>query len=73
MGPSKLSTAWGLLGILYHKLSIFMLIRRGGGSFKCHFQIFGILGNYFIMVGRHIMVSNNTSFGQYLCYQLEFL
>ena len=25
------------------------------------------------MVGCHIMVSNNTSFGQYLCYQLEFL
>ena len=24
------------------------------------------------MVGRHVMVSNNTSFGQYLCYQLDF-
>ena len=28
------------LGILYHKLSTFMLIRRGAGSFKCYFQIF---------------------------------
>ena len=34
------------LGILYHKLSTFMLIRRGTGSFKCYFQIFEILGNY---------------------------
>ena len=34
------------LGILYHKLSTFMVIRRGAGSFKCHFQIFEILGNY---------------------------
>ena len=25
------------------------------------------------MVGRHFMVSNNTSFGQYLGYQLQFL
>ena len=33
------------LGILYHKLSTFMLIRRGAGSFKCHFQIFEILEN----------------------------
>ena len=41
------------LGILYHKLSTFMVIRRGAGSFKCHFRIFEILGNFFIMVGRH--------------------
>ena len=41
------------LGILYHKLSTFMIIRRGAGSFKCHFQIFEILGNFFIMVGCH--------------------
>ena len=34
----------------------FMLIRRGTGSFKCYFRIFGILGNYFIMVGHNIMV-----------------
>ena len=61
------------LGILYHQLSTFMVIRRGAGSFKCHFQIFEILENFFIMVGCHVMVSNNTSFGQYLCYQLEFL
>ena len=44
------------LGILYHKLSTFMLIRRSAGCFKCDFQIFGILRNYFIMVGHHIMV-----------------
>ena len=25
------------LGILYHKLSTFMVIRRGAGSFECHF------------------------------------
>ena len=25
------------LGILYHKLSTFMVIRRGTGSFKCYF------------------------------------
>ena len=37
------------LGILYHKLSTFMLIRRFAWSFKCDFQIFEILGNYFIM------------------------
>ena len=28
------------LGILYHKLSTFMVIRRGTGSFKCYFWIF---------------------------------
>ena len=28
------------LGILYHKLSTFMLIRRGAGSFKCYYWIF---------------------------------
>ena len=44
------------LGILYHKLSTVMLIRRGDGCLKCDFQIFEILGNYFIMVGRHVMV-----------------
>ena len=37
------------LGILYHKLSTFMVIRRSTGCFKCDFQIFEILGNYFIM------------------------
>ena len=44
-------TAWiftkNLLGILYHKLSTIMLIKRSTGCFKGHFQIFGILGNYF--------------------------
>ena len=44
------------LGILHHKLSTFMLIRRGDGCLKCDFRIFGILGNYFIMVGHHVMV-----------------
>ena len=39
------------LGILYHKLSTFMLIRRGAGSFKCHFRIFEILGNYSSWLG----------------------
>ena len=34
------------LGILYHKLSTFMVIRRGAGSFKCHFWIFEILENF---------------------------
>ena len=61
------------LGILYHKLSTFMVIRRSTGSFKCHFRIFEILDNFFIMVGHHVMMSKNTSFGQYLCYQLDFL
>ena len=28
------------LGILYHKLSTFMVMRRGAGSFKCYFRIF---------------------------------
>ena len=37
------------LGILYHKLSTFMVIRRSAGCFKCDFRIFEILGNYFIM------------------------
>ena len=37
------------LGILYHKLSTFMVIRRGAGSFKCHFRIFVYLENFFIM------------------------
>ena len=37
------------LGILYHKLSTFMVIRRSAGCLKCDFRIFEILGNYFIM------------------------
>ena len=39
------------LGILYHKLSTFMVIRRGTGSFKCYFRIFEILGNYSSWLG----------------------
>ena len=39
------------LGILYHKLSTFMLIRRGTGSFKCYFRIFEILENFLSWLG----------------------
>ena len=43
-------TAWIftkiLHGILYHKLSIIMLIRSGTGCLKCHFQIFVNLENF---------------------------
>ena len=39
------------LGILYHKLSTFMLIRRGAGSFKCYFWIFEILENFLSWFG----------------------
>ena len=35
------------LGILYDKLSTFMVIRRGAGSFKCYFRIFEILENFY--------------------------
>ena len=60
-----------VLGILYHKLSTFMLIRGSTGLVKCDFWIFGILGNYFIMVGHHIMVLWWGHTPQFLCYQLE--
>ena len=36
-------------GIVYHKLSTFMVIRRGTGSFKCYFQIFVYLEKFYIM------------------------
>ena len=49
----------------------FMLIRRGAGSFKCYFQIFEILGNFFIMVGCHIMVLWWGLSPRFLSYQLE--
>ena len=39
------------LGILYHKLSTFMVIRRAAGSFKCDFQIFEILENFSSWLG----------------------
>ena len=39
------------LGILYHKLSTFMVIRRGTGSFKCYFRIFEILENFSSWLG----------------------
>ena len=61
------------LGILYHKLSTFMLIRRSAGCFKCDFWIIGILGNYFIMVGRHVMVLWWGHSPWFLCYHLDFL
>ena len=50
-----------------------MLIRRSAGCFKCDFRIFGILGNYFIMVGRHVMVLWWGYSPWFLCYQLDFL
>ena len=40
-----------LLGILYHKLTTFMVIRRGAGSFKCHFRIFEILEKFLSWLG----------------------
>ena len=61
------------LGILYHKLSTFMVIRRSAGCFKCDFRIFGILGNYFIMFGHHVMVLWWGHSPWFLCYQLDFL
>ena len=39
------------LGILYHQLSTFTVIRRGAGSFKCHFWIFEILENFLSWLG----------------------
>ena len=48
-----------LLGILYHKLSLFMLIRRSAGYFKCYFQIFVNLQKFFIMAMAPCMVSSN--------------
>ena len=39
------------LWILYHKLSTFMVIRRGAGAFKFYFQIFEILGNFLSWLG----------------------
>ena len=39
------------LGILYHILSTFMLIRRGTGSFKCYFRIFEILEIFLSWLG----------------------
>ena len=56
------------LGILYHKLSTFMLIRRGAGSFKCHFRIFEILENFLSWLGT-ILWSGHAP--RFLCYQLE--
>ena len=60
------------LGNLYHKLSIFMLIRRGTGSFKCYFRIFGNLGNFFIMVWVPLWWELTGVSPIFLCYQLEF-
>ena len=48
-----------------------MVIRRSAGCFKCDFQIFAILGNYFIMVGHHVMVLWSGHSPGFLCYQLE--
>ena len=68
-------TAWifakTLLGILCHKLSTIMLIRRSAGCFKGHFQIFGILGNYFIMARAPLWHVWWGLSNRFLCYQLE--
>ena len=62
------------LGILYHKLSTFMLIRRDAGSFKCYFWIFEQLPwfwTWWTWVGHHIMALWwGLSLG-FLSYQLE--
>ena len=60
------------LGILYYKLSTFMVIRRGAGSFKCYFQIFGNLGNVLSWLGA-ILWYYGEGFPPDFCYQLEFL
>ena len=59
------------LGILYHKLSTIMLIRRSTGYFKGHFWIFGILGNYFIMARAPLWHVWWGLSHRFLCYQLE--
>ena len=58
------------LGILYHKLSTFMVIRRSAWCFKCDFRIFEILGNYFIMTMMALWWRHSPRF---LCYQWDFL
>ena len=49
-----------------------MLIRRGAGSFKCHFQIFEILGNYSSRLGA-ILWYYGEGIPPDFCYQLDFL
>ena len=48
----------------------FMLIRRGTGSFKCHFQIFEILGNYSSWLGA-ILWYYGEDMHLNFCYKLE--
>ena len=47
-----------------------MVIRRGTGSFKCHFQIFEILENFSSWLGAILWWGHAP---QFLCYQLDFL
>ena len=58
------------LGILYDKLSTFMVIRRGAGSFKCHFGNF-LFGNFFYHDQGAIMALWQGDSPLFLCYQLE--
>ena len=59
------------LGILCHKLSTIMLIRRSTGCFKGHFLIFEILGNYFIMARVPLWHVWWGLSHRFLCYQLK--
>ena len=59
------------LGILYDKLSTFMVIRRGAGSFKCHFRIFVYLEKFFIMTRAPLWHYGKGIAPRFLCYQLE--
>ena len=71
------NTAWNLpkklLGILYHKLSIIMLIRRGAGCFKAYFRIFVNLEKFFIITRAPYMVTTDRIPPRFLCNYLEFL
>ena len=59
------------LGILYDKLSTIIVIRRGAGSFKCHFRIFVYLEIFFYHDQGTIMASWQRDSLLFLCYQLE--
>ena len=59
------------LGILYHKLSTFVVIRRGAGCFKYHFWIFIYLEKFFYHDQGAIIVLWWGLSPIFLCYQLE--
>ena len=61
------------LGILYHKLSTFMVIRRSAGCFRCDFRIFEILGKLFNHDHGAIMALWWRHSPWFLCYQWDFL